>query len=94
MLQAGGQLDLAKEPLATERLRQIGTQHFDCDFAIVLVVVGEVDRGHPARSELALESIVIGERIGQGGGGLHAAKVHRAGVDCQHASQSAGQVLA
>ena len=71
MIQAGGQLNLSKKALAAERFREIGTQDFDRDFAAVLVVVGQVDRGHTARSELAVESILMGERIGQDRRGLH-----------------------
>ncbi len=71
MIQAGGQLDLSKKALAAERFREIGTQDFDRDFPAVLVVVGQVDRGHTARSELAVESILMGERIGQDCRGLH-----------------------
>jgi hypothetical protein len=76
MIQAGGQLNLSKKALAAERFGQIGTQHLDSDFPAVLVVVSQVNRGHTARSELAVQSIVTGERIGQYGRGFHAAKVH------------------
>ena len=71
MVQAGGELNLSKKALAAERFCEIGTQHLDCDFPAVLVVVGQVDRGHTARSELAVESILTGERIGQDRRRLH-----------------------
>ena len=74
MIQARGQLNLSKKALAAERFGEIGTQHLDRDFPAVLVVVGQVDRGHAARAELAVEAIAIGERIDQCGRGVHAAK--------------------
>ena len=65
MIQARGQLNLSKKALAAERFGEIGMQHFDRDFPIVLEVVGQVDGGHPARAELAVEAIAIGERFDQ-----------------------------
>jgi hypothetical protein len=41
------------------RFGEIGMLHFDRDFPIVLAVVGQVDGGHPARAELAVEAIAI-----------------------------------
>ena len=63
MIQPRGQLNLSKKALAAERFREIGMQHFDRDFPIVLDVAGQVDSGHPARAELAVEAIAIGERF-------------------------------
>ena len=39
-----------------------GTEHLDRDFAVVLEVLGEVDGGHPARSELAPDRVAAAER--------------------------------
>ena len=80
MIQARGQLNLSKKALAAERFSEIGMQHFDRDFPIVLEVVGQVDGGHPARAELAVEAIAIGERFDQCNGGVHAGRVHRGAV--------------
>ncbi len=75
-IQAGGQLNLSKKAFAAEGFGEIGSEHLDRDFPIVLVVVGQVDRRHPARAELAVDPIAIGQRFDQGGGGVHAARVH------------------
>ena len=75
MVQPRGELDLPQEALAAERLRELGAQHLDRDVAVVLVVVGQVDGGHAARAELAVEPIVAGERVGQGERGGHVVKV-------------------
>jgi hypothetical protein len=39
----------------------------------MLVIVCEIDSGHPAGAELAVESIMIGERVDQRLGSRHAA---------------------
>jgi len=75
MIQPRGQLNLSKKALAAERFGEIGMQHFDRDFPIVLDVAGQVDGGHPARAELTVEAIAIGERFDQCNGGVHAARV-------------------
>ena len=55
MLQPGGEPDLALEALRAERLPQLGMEHLEGDGAVVLEVAGEIDRGHAAAAELALE---------------------------------------
>ena len=67
MLQPGGELDLALEALGAERGGELGMQHLERDRAVVLEVLGEVDRGHAAAAELALEAVAIGEGRLQGG---------------------------
>ncbi|HZI21522.1 MAG TPA: hypothetical protein VFD76_03370 [Gemmatimonadales bacterium] len=66
MGQARGDLDLAQEPLGAERRGDLGPEHFERDAAAVLQVGGEVNRRHPAMSELALDPVTPGE------GGLEA----------------------
>ena len=56
MIQAGGQLNLSKKAFAAKGFSEIGSEHFDRDFPIVLVVVGQVDRRHPARAESAVDA--------------------------------------
>ena len=73
MLQARGGADLAQEPLAAERRAEIGMQHLDGHVAIVLEVVREVDRGHAAGAEFALDAVAVGE----GGVQARADGVHR-----------------
>ena len=49
-------LDLAQEPLGAERGGELRAQHLDRDVAVVLEVVREVDGGHAAAPELALDA--------------------------------------
>jgi hypothetical protein len=65
MTQVGGDLDLAQEPLGAENRGELGAQDLDCDEALVLQIPSEKNGGHPAPTELALDSVPIGE------GGLH-----------------------
>jgi hypothetical protein len=55
-------LDLTEESLTPKRGGQLGFQHLDCNFAMVLLVLGEKDDGHAAAPELALEGVRRGER--------------------------------
>ena len=55
--------DLAQKALAAERGREIGTQHLDCDLALVLQIAREVDRCHAAGAEFALDVVAAGECV-------------------------------
>ena len=48
---------------------ELGPEHLDGDLAVVLEVVGEVDRGHAARAELALDAVAVREGGAQSGAG-------------------------
>ena len=61
MLQVGGELDLGQEPLGAEHGAELGVQHLDRDLAVVLEVVREVDGGHAAGADLALEAVLVGQ---------------------------------
>jgi hypothetical protein len=61
MLQVRGGPDLAQEPLGADDGGELGAQHLDGDLAVVLEVVGEVDGGHAAGTEFALEPVAVGE---------------------------------
>ncbi len=61
MLQVGRGLDLGQEPLGADRGGEFGAQHLERDVAVVLEVVGEVDGGHAALPELALDAVAVGE---------------------------------
>ena len=65
MLEPGGDLDLAGEPLGAERGGQLGAQDLHRHLAVVLQVLGEVHRRHAALAELALDAVAAGERGGQ-----------------------------
>ncbi len=61
MLQVGGDLDLFEEPLGAEDGCEFGPQHFHRHLAVVLQVLGEIDRGHAARAEFFLDGVAVGE---------------------------------
>jgi len=52
--------DLAEEPLAAERGGQIGAQHLERHLAVVLEVVGQIDHGHAAATDLTLDGVAVG----------------------------------
>ena len=61
VLQPGGGLDLALEALGAEGGAELGPQDLQRDPPAVLEVFGEVDRGHPAAAELALDPVALGQ---------------------------------
>ena len=61
VLEPGDKLDLPEEPLGAERVRQLGMEHLERDGTVVLEVVSEADRGHPALAELALDNVAVGQ---------------------------------
>ena len=74
MLQASGDPDFLEESLRAERGRELGAQDLERDGPIVPEVAGEIDGGHAAASELALDAVAIGQggreevgRLGQRG---------------------------
>ena len=67
MLQAGGDLDLAGEPLGTERGRQLRPKNLHRHPAVVLQVLGEVHRGHAALAQLPLDAVAVGQGALQAG---------------------------
>ena len=72
MLEPGGELDLAQEPLGAQRRGELGVQHLERDGAVVPQVVREVDRGHAAAAELALELVAVRECCREDGAGVGA----------------------
>jgi hypothetical protein len=67
MLQLGGDVDLVKEPLGPERAHQLRAQDLERDVAVVLAIVRQVHRGHPAAAELALDHVPFADGRHQGG---------------------------
>ena len=65
VLQVGGDPDLGEEAVAADDGAQLGMEDLDGDLAAVLQVLGEVDGGHAALAELALEAVTVTERIGE-----------------------------
>ena len=65
MLEPGGDFDLAGEALGPQRRGQLGPQHLHRDVAMVLEVLGEIDRGHAALAQLPLDAVAVGEGGGE-----------------------------
>ena len=64
--QAGGDADLAQEPLAAQRRRQLRPNHLDGDTPRMLLIVREIDARHAAPSELPFDAIAPAKRLRQG----------------------------
>ena len=74
MGEPSGDLDLAQEALGADGGSELGAQDLERDGPIVPEVAGEIDGGHAAASELALDAVAIGQggrqevgRLGQRG---------------------------
>ncbi len=61
MLEPGGELDLAEEPVGTQGRRQLWVEHLEGDRPVVAQIVGEVNHGHAAAAELALDAVLVGK---------------------------------
>ena len=65
-----------EEPLGADDGGQFRPQHLDRHAAVVLDVLGQVDGGHAALAELALEAVAVGEGFGQAGEGTRHQLLH------------------
>ena len=65
MVELGGDGDLAQEPLGAERVGEFRVEDLDRHRAVVLEIVREVDGGHAALAELALDAVAVGEGGGE-----------------------------
>ena len=81
MVQVGGRRDLAQKALGPEGVDQLGTEDLYRYLALVLEVVREIDRSHPARAKLAVEAVAIGQ--GALKSGLEIGQVGRQGESAQ-----------
>ena len=70
MLQGCRGLDLRQEPLGAEDSGQLGLEYLDRDFAVVFQVLGEIDHGHPALSQLTLDAVAVREGCSEAGLGI------------------------
>ncbi len=61
MVELGGDLDFAEEPLGADSRGEFRAQDFDRDVTLVLQVPGEIDDGHAARAQFFLNGIAVGE---------------------------------
>src|SRR5204863_7358702 len=83
-----GDLDLAQKALGAECVGKFRLQDLERDGAVVPQVLGEVDGGHPAVAELALEAVAVGESRAEGGQSVGHRPDARAHVGwCQRWSQ-------
>src|SRR2546422_731022 len=55
--EAGRDFDLLEKPLRAERRGELGLQHLDSDPAMMLEVLSEIDRRHPAAPQLTLDRL-------------------------------------
>ena len=69
-LELGGDVDLAQEARAAERLRELGAEDLDGDDAVVAQVACEVHGGHAAVAELAFDRVALAEGVDQSVMGL------------------------
>ena len=65
VIESRRELDFAKETLAPQRFGELGAQHLDCNLATMLAIMGEIDGGHSALTELTIELVAVGERAGE-----------------------------
>src|SRR6266571_5888627 len=54
--------DLAQEPLGAKNRGKLGAEQLERHRAFVLEITGQIDCGHSARTELALDHVVVRER--------------------------------
>ena len=72
VLKVGGDLYLGEETLGPDHGGQLGLEDLQRDVPLVLQVLGQVDRGHPALAELALDDVAAFEcRVQLGGEVCH-----------------------
>ena len=62
MVEGGRDLDFPKKPFGPQCGRELGAQKLDRDETRVLEIAGQVNRGHPALTEFALDQISTSER--------------------------------
>ena len=56
-------LDLPKEPLPAEHRSEFRTQYFHRHLASVFYILGAVDRGHAAGTDLIFDSVPVPQRL-------------------------------
>ncbi len=61
MLKTRRDLDLTEEAIWPKGRSKLGSQDLHRHLAVVLQILGEVDRGHAARAKLFLDGIAVGE---------------------------------
>ena len=59
VLEVGRELDLGQEALGADHGGELGAQDLERDAAVVPDVLGEIDRGHAAGADLAVEAVAV-----------------------------------
>ena len=59
VVETRGEPNLPNEPLRTQHLRKLRMQNLQGDRTVVPEIAGEIDRGHAATAELALERVAV-----------------------------------
>ena len=57
----GGYLDLTEEPFRAESGGKVGPEHLDGHLAMMLEILGQVDGCHAAATDLAVNTVTVGE---------------------------------
>ncbi len=57
VLEVGRRLDLSEEPPGTHYRCEFGLQDLQCNLALVLQVIGQVDGCHAALAQLTLDGV-------------------------------------
>ena len=70
MLELRGGGDLLHEAVGAQDGGQLGLEDLDGHLAVVLEVLGQVDRGHPALAQLPLDAVAVRQGGGQAIGSL------------------------
>ena len=61
MIQFGGEGDLAEEAFGAESVGEFGLKDLEGDGAVVLQVMGQIDRGHAAAAQLPPDRVTAGQ---------------------------------
>ena len=61
MIEPSTDADLPQESLGAERGGDLGVHHLERHVAVVAEIVREIDRGHAAAAELALDRVAAGQ---------------------------------
>ena len=76
MLEVGGGLDLSQESFGTYYSGEFRFQNLERNLALLLQVVSQIDRRHPALTDLTLDAVAALEgcvQVGDGVGSVHSA---------------------
>ncbi len=97
VLQRGGELDLAAEPLGIDPGRELRGQHLDDDAAAERRLLGEEHAAHTAAAELSLDPVGrsdgLLELLSQVGHRARSEDRGARGVDAKHPATDAGSKL-